>query len=381
MTSVGDERNAVGIFGAGYIELLAREMTVELQQTASEAVKQARSSGASVSSELVAKGVSFGTVTARPNGTIDTSDVEGVDSDLIIKPFMQKGAIVSLREFGVKAMNQHFGMQAVERFQDGVDADRDGVVDELTRGDITALVLYQATLPVPGRSLPSQPEAQLAAKRGSELFATLRCAVCHVPALRLDSPVFTEPNPFNPPDKLQVADVSNPFAVDLTQHGGLPRLSPAADGSVMVPVFTDLKRHSMGDVLDNESLEQEGIATEQWLTRKLWGFAGEPPYLHHGRATLISEAIMAHGGESQESRDAYAALPPDDQAAVVEFLKTLQVLPEGTADLIATAGTTESEGLTKWAAIGGGAGGATLLLVAALAVVLWRKRRRGASSP
>ena len=347
LTDVGGERNSVGIFGAGYIELLSREMTFELQRTANEATKEAKSKGLPASRDLVTKGVTFGRITANPDGTMDVSKVEGVDSDLIIKPFMQKGAFVSLREFSVKAMNQHFGMQAVERFQDGIDADRDGVVDELTRGDITALVLYQATLPVPGRSIPSQGAAKLAAERGSELFATLGCVFCHVPALRLDSPVFTEPNPFNPPDKLQVGDVSNPFSVDLTQHGELPRLRPRFDGSVMVPAFTDLKRHDMGDLLNNESREQEGIKTEQWLTRKLWGFASEPPYLRHGRATLISEAIMAHGGESQESRDAYASMSIDDQAALVEFLKTLQILPEETSDLIVANDVVRSKNFKK----------------------------------
>ena len=78
----------------------------------------------------------------------------------------------------------------------------------------------------------------------------------------------------------------------------------------MVPVFTDLKRHDMGDVLNNETLEEEMVPTDQWLTRKLWGFANEPPYLHHGRATLISEAILAHGGEAQASRDAFAVPAP-----------------------------------------------------------------------
>ena len=43
------------------------------------------------------------------------------------------------------------------------------------------------------------------------------------------------------------------------------------------------------------------MPTGEWLTRKLWGFASEPPFLHHGRATLMSEAILAHGGEALES--------------------------------------------------------------------------------
>ena len=51
----------------------------------------------------------------------------------------------------------------------------------------------------------------------------------------------------------------------------------------------------------------------------------EPPYLHHGRATLISEAILAHGGEALAQRNAFADLEQAQQAALLEFLLTLQI--------------------------------------------------------
>ena len=229
-------------------------------------------------------------------------ELEGVDTDLIVRPFMQKGTIVSLREFAVKAMNQHFGMQASERFGDAMDHDADGRADELSRGDMTALVMFQATLPAPVRVESENPEARAASERGEALFSSIGCASCHVPELPLENPVFSEPNPFNPSGKLQVAEVDSPYEVDLVSVGELSGLRKNAEGHIMVPVFTDLKRHSMGDVLNNETLEEEGVPTGEWLTRKLWGFASEPPFLHHGRATLMSEAILAHGGEALESR-------------------------------------------------------------------------------
>ncbi len=328
LRTVGNERTSLGLFGSGYIELLAREMTEDLHAIRDDARKRARDSGAPVSLPLSTKGVEFGTITASPDGSLDTSRVEGVDPDLVIRPFMQKGTIVSLREFAVKAMNQHFGMQASERFGDAVDHDADGMADELSRGDISALVIFQAMLPPPGRVMPDHPEARAAAQRGETLFSTLECSFCHIPELPLNNPVFTEPNPFNPAGKLQVFEVANAYSVPLPDGGKATGLRSGPGDTIMAPVFTDLKRHSMGDILNNETLEEEMVPTDQWLTRKLWGFSNEPPYLHHGRATLISEAILAHGGEAQASRDAFAALPPDDQAAVVEFLKTLQVMPE-----------------------------------------------------
>ena len=358
LKNVGVERNPIGLFGSGYIEMLAREMTVDLEEIVIIAREEAKSAGSTVTKDLVTKGVSFGRITARPDGTLDSSGVEGVDDDLVIRPFMQKGVVVSLREFAVKALNQHFGMQAAENFGDGLDPDRDGIADELSRGDLTALVIFQATLPVPGRVIPAHPEAQAAANRGQEMFSTLGCNVCHIPELRLETPIFTEPNPFNPPGKLQASDVSNPLTVDLTSESSAPRLREQSDGSVMVPAFTDLKRHDMGPQLNNDVLEQDGVPTNVWLTKKLWGFANEPPYLHHGRATLISEAILVHGGEAQRARDAFAALSTDDQAAVVEFLKTLQVLPEDSVDPVLAAGEIDSGNRTNWGAVGGGIGAA-----------------------
>jgi CxxC motif-containing protein (DUF1111 family) len=315
------------MFGAGFIELLAREMTVDLQAIRADALDQALLAGAPVMLPLVTKGVSFGALTAHPDGSLDTAAVAGVDANLVVKPFHQKGVVASLREFTNNAMNHHHGIQTAERFGAGLDPDGDGATDELSVGDVTAATLFQATLPAPGRVLPDDPTAQAAVANGEGLFATLGCAVCHVPELVLADPVFTEPSPFNPPGNLQVADVGAVLAVDLTAAGPGPHLARELDGSVRVRAYTDLKRHDMGPALDNERLVQGGVPTEEFLTRKLWGMANEPPYMHHGRALTLDEAIRMHGGEAQAARDAYAALVPDDQADVVEFLETLQVLP------------------------------------------------------
>lgn len=380
--TAGLERNSVGLFGAGWIELLAREMTKDLQDIVEDAINEAKDLGSDVSRDLVTKGVSFGRVTAHRDATLDTSEFEGIDDDLVVRPFQQKGVVVSLREFGVKAMNAHFGMQSLENFRKGVDVDRDGVVDELTIGDITALVVFQATLPTPGQVMPSSPEALAAVERGKGLFASSGCTTCHTPELRVNNPVFTEPGPFNPGGKLQATDVSNPFAVDLTTAGPGPHLKREPDGSVLVPVFTDLKRHKMGDALDTDELIQDGVPTDEFLTRKLWGFASEPPFLHHGRALLISEAILAHGGEAQEAREAFAELPESDQDAVVEFLKTMQVLPEDSPGLMMSEdsvmkmmeGERTPDNRALWVLAGSVIGVLVLLIGAGGAYVLVRNR-------
>jgi CxxC motif-containing protein (DUF1111 family) len=45
--------------------------------------------------------------------------------------------------------------------------------------------------------------------------------------------------------------------------------------------------------------------------------------LHDGRARNAEEAILWHGGEAQEARDAYAALSPDERAALLAFVNSL----------------------------------------------------------
>jgi cytochrome c peroxidase len=343
-----NERTTVGMFGAGPIEMLAREMTAELIAIREAALEEARQRLVPVRRTLTSKGVSFGVLTALPDGRVDPRGIEGVDWDLIVKPFHQKGAVVSLREFSNTAMNQHHGMQSVERFGKGVDADKDGVVDELTVGDITAVTIYQAALSVPGRLLSRLPDRRAAAQRGEPLFEKIGCAACHVPSMVLDSAVFTEPNPYNPAGNLRPADVRRALSYDMTREGPAPRLERLADGRAVVRAFTDLKRHDVSDAdynhFANERVAQGTLAgfaaaaafTEppqprplrQFLTRRLWDAGRSAAYGHRGDLTTLTEAIQFHGGEARASRDAFFRLPEGDRAAVIEFLKTLQVLPE-----------------------------------------------------
>ena len=78
-SAFSNERNTLGMFGAGPIEMLAREMTAELQAQAA-----ALDDGTHI---LVTKGVEF-EVTIQGGGVFTC---KGVDPDLIIKPFHQAG--------------------------------------------------------------------------------------------------------------------------------------------------------------------------------------------------------------------------------------------------------------------------------------------------
>jgi hypothetical protein len=56
--------------------------------------------------------------------------------------------------------------------------------------------------------------------------------------------------------------------------------------------------------------------------------------MHHGKFTTAREAVEAHNGEALRQRQAYDALPADLQNDVIEFLKSLQVLPPNSKSLV-----------------------------------------------
>ena len=111
--------------------------------------------------------------------------------------------------------------------------------------------------------------------------------------------------------------------------------------------YTDMLLHDMGPGLaDNLG---EGVANgSEWRTAPLWGLGHTPyvlvgdlkandsvslpidpsdinrvGYLHDGRARTIDEAIRWHGGEAESSKQAYEALSPGQQAAMIQFLESL----------------------------------------------------------
>lgn len=344
-----NDRNTLGMFGAGAIEMLSREMTADLLAIRDSAIAEALAGGESVTKSLDSKGVNFGSITALVDGSVDSSNVEGVNSDLVIRPFHQAGAVISIREFTVNAKNHHHGMQAEERFDlnpaKGIDFDEDGVANELTIGDITAATIFQASLGTPGRLLPNDQGERQAVEEGEQLFAQVGCVSCHVPEMTLESRYFVEPNPLNPEGTF--SDTGQSFIFDMTKQGQGPFLERGKQKSAIVQAYTDLKRHNLCDDPDdpsnpdpirfycNEQLaqgrpDQDGRpGTEFFLTRKLWDVGNSAPYGHRGDLTTISQAILYHGGEARDSRDAFVELQTLDQAKIVKFLKSLQVLPPG----------------------------------------------------
>jgi hypothetical protein len=368
-----NDRKTIGMNGSGFVEMLARQMTADLQV-------ERDNTPPGGSTRLISKGVSFGTLTHNADGTWNTSQVQGLAApslsskgftppSLIIRPLHQVGNVVSLRQFTNNAFNHHHGMQAEERFGLNADPDGDGFTNELTAADLTAISMFQATLAVPGRVIPNDPAVERANLLGEVVFNQIGCANCHatLPLTASNNPglpghpgwIYFEPNPYNPATgpnspNLQLGPTNYPISapaltVDLTSDTlPLPRLQ-ADGGVVMVPAYTDLKLHDLSATSDPktdpecEPLDQNQPAGTsgffagncKFITRKLWGFYNQGgAFMHHGKFTTAREAVDAHNGEALPQRLAFDALSPNLQDDLIEFLKSLQVLPPGSRSLV-----------------------------------------------
>src|SRR5262249_19540364 len=107
-----DSRDAPHLFGLGLREMLADEITTDLRNIQMRAIVQAQQGHHLVSLSLVSKGISYGSITGRPAGSVDMSKVSGVDLDLRVKPFFAEGSEFSIRRFIVGALHNEMGLEA-----------------------------------------------------------------------------------------------------------------------------------------------------------------------------------------------------------------------------------------------------------------------------
>ena len=335
--TTADARNPPMLLGGGPIERLATEMSEDLAAQREAAIAEATAGGVAVTVMLTAKGVGFGTLIARADGTVDTTAVAGVSPDLIVRPFGWKGQTATLRETIKEAFRIQLGLVALSDqqavrdgrvaatlFGDGpwFDVDRDGITIEVEDGMVSTMVAYLAQLEIPIIEPPDDPDLLDRFARGRGAFERAQCSGCHVPALMLDSPLLTTAAE-------QTENGASPrLTIDVARDGLRPKIEPIDQpGSAFtVRLFSDLRRHDLGPALAAPGPHPTSggpVAAEVWLTRPLWGLADTAPYLHDGRAPTIVDAIRAHGGEAAPSRGAFAALSADDRAALLVYLSSL----------------------------------------------------------
>lgn len=320
------ERNPPALLGLGPEQKLAEEMSTALSLIRTDVVRNARVTHTRQSARLAAKGIDFGTIAANPDGSLDASSVAGVDPDLVVKPFGWKGDVATVRAFATNGFQLHFGIQLPGAEVPGGgpawDKDADGSPNEITGGMMTSIVFYLSRLELPVMIPPEDPPLLERHGRGSELFESAGCAACHVPSLPLADPKLT---------------IAPGLVVDLLAEGEAPR--PRADvygpgtGGIPIFLFSDLKRHHMGDALGRRRGGEPAygasgdLPADEFLTRPLWGVADTAPYLHDGRATTLDDAIRLHGGEAAPAAAAFEALSPDERADLRIFLLSLTRYP------------------------------------------------------
>ncbi|MCA2724553.1 MAG: hypothetical protein IM333_07315 [Microcystis sp. M048S1] len=412
-------RNPPHVFGTGYTQMLASEMTYDLQIRKKAIEKMAqRKPDQPQSIDLKTKELDFGKLTTTYDAKTetfneDTSKVKGISSDLIVRPFQWKGIASSMRNFHRDATDFHFSLQAEEKVG-YLDCDKDGFpsagqkTNEMTVGNISALSAFVAM------TRPPIQETSDKVFKGRQIFEQTNCVSCHIPKLTLSKPTLLIENPspkpqdikscpkettlgtseksiddlpvmqqFNsyyvqmlkspkmvqilatnsvntPEDMYQemlnsfseirnqsFSDLDNKnantttmgYLINLTAPGDdLPsyiydRLPANQDGSIDVPLFSDLHTHNMGKGLADfieQGTDHQGIAVspEQFLTRPLWGVGDTGPWLHDGRARSLKEAILMHGSEGSEAKpviDNFKKLSKDDQGLLIDFLLSLRL--------------------------------------------------------
>jgi Di-haem oxidoreductase, putative peroxidase len=352
-----DSRDAPHLFGLGLQEMLADEITRDLRAIRDAALERAGRPGEPVRVQLRSKGIDYGWLTSRPDGSLDFTEVQGVDDDLRVKPFFAQGSAFSIRQFVLGALNNEMGLEAADpdllaasegarvvtpagMVLDGgidhldpppvasasADGDDDGVVDEIDPALVDYLEFYLLNYFRPGRYDP-YPSAS---RNGLRIFEEIGCASCHVPNLDLER------------DR-RVADVETEYAPEhggfnglfasaaarlqvTADEGGLPPLRRASERRFRVQgIFTDFKRHDLGPNFWERNFDD--TLQREFMTEPLWGVATTAPYGHDGRSINLREAILRHGGEAKEAGDAFDALSDERQRQVLEFLETLVLFP------------------------------------------------------
>lgn len=164
-----------------------------------------------------------------------------------------------------------------------------GGTPEIADVSFNRVVLYSQTLSVPVRR---NYDAQNVL-RGKKLFTDLKCASCHIP-------------------KMQTGN-DHPIA-------GLRNQT--------IRPYTDMLLHDMGPGLADGSPDFLATGSE-WRTQPLWGIGlintvnGHTQLLHDGRARNVTEAILWHGGEAQQSKEMFKQLSTRERQDLLDFVNSL----------------------------------------------------------
>jgi Di-haem oxidoreductase, putative peroxidase len=351
-----DSRDAPHLFGLGLKEMLADEITAELRQRRDQAIAQAHLTGSIVTAPLSSKGISYGAITAMPDGKVDVSRVQGVDPDLRVRPFFAHGGTMSIREFVIGALNNEMGLQAldpevtsaaegwhcvtpagmtlngkIDTVEVPPDADPTPVLQgQPVRNQVATAIVDYLEFYLLNYFKPAVYEQTAQTTAGRAAFERIGCARCHIADLQIDRDRrVADVETVYDPDKGNLNSLfatATPLVKTIDDGTGLPPLKvPALEPYLVKNIYTDFKRHDLGPNFYERNYD--GTLQTEMMTTPLWGVGTSAPYGHDGRSINLSQVILRHGGEAQAARDAFASLSPIDRSDLIAFLNSLVLFP------------------------------------------------------
>jgi len=152
--------------------------------------------------------------------------------------------------------------------------------------------------------------------RGSVLFDSIGCALCHVRTLTtapagtpINAGTFTIPPALG--DK-----VFHPFADFLLHDVGT--------GDGIAVAMAEHYGRKVYQVLWKEFVRDSILgARNKVRTAPLWGVRLRPRLMHDAASLTLRDAILRHGGEAGAVTYRFTKLPRSGQQAIIEFLKSL----------------------------------------------------------
>jgi hypothetical protein len=262
-----DSRDAPHLFGLGLKEMLADEITADLRNVRRVTMIQAAKTGHSVTLPLNSKGIAYGSITATPSGSVDTSHVQGVDPDLRVKPFFAEGSTISIREFVVGALHKEMGLEVNDPDLAAASAGRkittpsgmvlDGTQDKISpppapdaesgQYELDPAIVDHLEFYLLNYFKPGLGKQDTATALGRAVFNRIGCNSCHISDLTInyDRRVANVDTVYDP----VLGNFNNLFATatalinNLDDGSGYPPLKQSQGNSFLVKnIFTDFKR-------------------------------------------------------------------------------------------------------------------------------------------
>jgi hypothetical protein len=353
-----DSRDAPHLFGVGLVEMLGDEITQDLRLIRRQAISLARASSQPVTRPLSSKGLNYGSITANPNGSLNTSQVRGVNRDLRVRPFFHHGGVFTIREFTIGAFKDEMGLEAadpilckatrpnnpiatvtpsgmvfnpaLDKFvrptvcDPNVDGDLDGVINEVHPALVDHMEFYLLNY-----FKPATGKVTLRTRAGLRLMKQIGCTSCHVQNLPIenDRRIADFETRFDPRRGIfnRLFATSTTLFKVVNDSQAFPQLLPKGNSFLVKNIFADFMRHDLGPAFHER--EYDGTFTKNFMTEPLWGVGSTAPYGHDGRSINLEEVILRHGGEARSSSNRFAALNGNQRSMILEFLATLVIFP------------------------------------------------------